>query len=247
VTAYYVPADSDEMSPGAVLTYTGLALAAGVTLAVGMYALSRAARSETPEEWADRIVRAQYAKRPPVRLDAVKARGGVARKIAAGSSTGDEFFHGSYEPLPVNTVLEAQKNKQRARAIVEKVADTARPSGAPPRWQAWYMTIDPCKIEEAGGSDKFTYRVRPVGPVVAVNYDWFSKIQTRFLKEALRTGLTPESDSAWARSGKKLAEKYWSNAPSKDQKDQQTEYLTPAVEIVERVRCVGRRAKRRSR
>lgn len=163
------------------------------------------------------------------------------------------YYHGSYGRLPVGATLRARPALHYLQDEGERALEVARPPQAPPRWDAWYMTQDPCMVRRMGGGPHI-YRVEPTGPVTPVNYDWAVK-----LFDAIRG-----SGDQSARS--QYADNYWANAASpvvyEDHDDgakalpevmrasyeaelrmnrwlarPQLEWLTPEVRVVAEAKC----------
>lgn len=160
----------------------------------------------------------------------------VDEELAHGSSgdvhEGRTFYHGSWYPLPVGKTLKAERKPRYLGRMSETILEDARPDGATPRYQAWYMVDHPCDVMRMAGGTSHIYEVVPRAPVTAANFDWVQSIMRVRTDDGYPMGLTELRRSPEVRE---YARRYWANEPSGP--SPHTEWLTSAVEIIREVKC----------
>jgi hypothetical protein len=156
-------------------------------------------------------------------------------RIARGETTG--FYHGSWDDLPIGTILEGRRWDMMGNHPVEKLLEALRPSSAVQHDHAVFMVRDPALADEAGGGGggDYLYEVEPIGQVNGP-YDggWWSEMSKLSLdyRDMGRTRNLVKYQDAVA-----LAVKYWNgDRCGGDLCAGVWEYLTPQAKIVRRVR-----------
>jgi hypothetical protein len=98
-------------------------------------------------------------------------------RIVRGETTG--FYHGSWNDLPVGTVLQGNYNVQRPDHPIEKLVEALRPTSQVSHYDSVFMVRDIKLLKDAGGGGDgpFTYEVEPIGHVSGpFDGAWFGEI-----------------------------------------------------------------------
>jgi len=130
------------------------------------------------------------------------------------------FFHGSYDELPIGTVLTARGDGYvgSADGQVEALFESHRPEGCIPRGEAVFLVADPDLIDAAGGYADFVYEVETDA---AQGHDlaWYTQAQC-----LLGDGFTDRAAEC--------ALKYWAGIPFDDPSASLTEYLARSASVI---------------
>lgn len=131
------------------------------------------------------------------------------------------FYHGSYDELPVGTILkprgdayEADWNNTDFYEILEKY----RPPGMLSHKNAVFMCDNPDDVDMAGGATDWLFTVEPLGPVQRHDLNWGSEISCLI------------SDGGSEDELKEAALNYWNGVPHHD--ENVWEYLTTSAKIL---------------
>ena len=144
-----------------------------------------------------------------------------------------QYYHGSYDDLPVNTVL-TPENGNFMGTFEEYEMDSHfkleqfRPSSYLSRDNAIYMCDNPDDIDNAGGASDHIYLVVPLGKVEKHDLNWMSEIDL-IMSEAAENGET-ESE-ATIQKVMDAALNYWNGVPHYN--ESVWEYLAPSAQILQ--------------
>jgi hypothetical protein len=130
------------------------------------------------------------------------------------------YYHGSYDKLPVGTVLRpSDEYDDTWSEPVFKILEQHRPAGALAHNQAVFMADSPQDVDNLGGATDWLFTVVPNGPIVRYDQSWVSKISE------LLDDNTPESIAVI-----QAATNYWASVAN----DSECiwEYLTPTATII---------------
>lgn len=132
-----------------------------------------------------------------------------------------KYYHGSYDKLPIGTILKPHdKSYTRINDVeLENIMEKYRPKDKLSRYDSVFMADDIDSIEDAGGSIDFIYLVEPLGEVEKSDLNWYSEIDM----------ITPEHNTELE---KEYAENYWNGVPYDDLDSSVFEYRTPAAKII---------------
>lgn len=135
--------------------------------------------------------------------------------------SGRKFYHGSFDELPVGTILKPQEGYEDRWSGVDFYAplEKYRPQGMLAHKDAVFMCDNPDDIDNAGGGAEWLFTVEPLGEVQRHDLNWGSEIS-----------LLMEDPKANHVAIKKAAENYWNGVPHTD--ENVWEYLTPAARII---------------
>lgn len=134
-----------------------------------------------------------------------------------------KFYHGSYDKLPVGTVLTPRGDdyeKDWQHTDFYAVLERYRPKDKLSHKQSVFMVADPDDVDLAGGATDWLLTVKPLGPVQKHDLNWSSEISL-----LLSDGLSAESAEI-----KQAADNYWNSVPHYD--ENVWEYLTTSAEVV---------------
>jgi len=144
-----------------------------------------------------------------------------------------QFFHGSYDHLPIGTILTPEKgnfmstfekDEMESHFILEK----HKPPEYISRNQAVYMCDNIDDLDNAGAATTHVYRVNPLGKIEQHDLAWMSAIDV--IRDESFLNKTQKSQSILDRI-KQAAFNYWTEVSSNV--DPVWEYLTTSAEIVE--------------
>ena len=136
--------------------------------------------------------------------------------------TGKKYYHGSFDKLPVDTILRPQTGYEKNWGGNQfyQVLEKYRPPNMVSHKNAVFMCDNLEDIDLAGGADHFIYEVMPLGPVEKHDLNWSSEISMLADEEG------PNQELAL----KKAAEHYWNGDPHYN--ESVWEYLTTNAKII---------------
>jgi hypothetical protein len=132
-----------------------------------------------------------------------------------------KFYHGSFDNLPVGTILTPRDNYESNWQHTDFYAplEKYRPSNMLSHRQSVFMCDNPDDVDLAGGATDWLFTVEPQGPVQRHDLNWGSEISM-----LIGDGYSIDSPEV-----KQAAENYWAGVPHTD--ENVWEYLTPAAKI----------------
>lgn len=132
------------------------------------------------------------------------------------------YYHGSYDYLPVGTILTAQPGYERRWGHTDfyGILEMYRPKDKMPHSKSVFMCDNPDDVDLAGGATEWLFTVVPLGPVQRHDMNYSSEISS-----LISLGHDFDSDEVMY-----AAEMYWSGEPSPN--ETLWEYLTPKAKIV---------------
>lgn len=133
------------------------------------------------------------------------------------------FYHGSYDPLPVGTILVNDGERYEAdwsHTDFYDVLERYRPPDKLAHRDAVFMVADLDDIDVAGGATEYILTLEPLGPVSQHDLNWSSVISC-----LLSEGYDPESSEVID-----AASNYWQGVPHPD--ESVWEYLTPRARVL---------------
>ena len=133
-----------------------------------------------------------------------------------------KYYHGSYDPLPVGTVLSARAGYEKDWNDTDfySALEMHRPSGMLAHKQSVFMVADPDDIDLAGGATDFVLTLQPLSKVERHDLNWSSEISL------LISELYDIDDPRV----KHAADAYWSGKPHPD--ESVWEYLTLRAKVI---------------
>jgi hypothetical protein len=133
-----------------------------------------------------------------------------------------KYYHGSYEALPVGTMLTARDDYENDwnNTSFYSALEAYRPSSMLAHKQSVFMVSDPDDIDLAGGATDFMLTVQPLGRVERHDINWGSEISM-----LIDQGYDIDSTEV-----KNAADAYWSGKPHPN--ESVWEYLTPKAKVV---------------
>jgi len=146
-----------------------------------------------------------------------------------------KFFHGSYDVLPLGTVLSPHKGNFMRTLLPEEMEshfklELFRPVGSLSRNRAVYMTCCIEDVDTCGGAAEHIYRVMPLGPVEKHDLNWMSEIDLIFSE--LSDAADMEAEDTISRV-QMAALNYWEGVPHYNECC--WEYLTTLAKITKEV------------
>lgn len=133
------------------------------------------------------------------------------------------FYHGSFDKLPVGTVLTPRGDdyeKDWQNTDFYAVLEQYRPKDKLSHKQSVFMVGDPDDVDLAGGATDWLFTVKPLGPIQKHDLNWSSEISL-----LIGDGYAADSDEV-----KEAASNYWKGVPHYN--ESVWEYLTTSAEIV---------------
>lgn len=143
-------------------------------------------------------------------------------KMRIDEVIGQKFYHGSYDELPVGTVLKPRDDYENDWSGTDfyKPLEMYRPQDMLSHRQSVFMCDNPDDVDLAGGATDWLFTVVPMGPVQRHDLNWGSEISM----------LVSDGHAIDSPEIKQAAENYWSGKPHYN--ESVWEYLTPAAKIV---------------
>lgn len=135
--------------------------------------------------------------------------------------TNKKYYHGSYDLLPIGTILKPHdKSYTKINDVqLEEIMEKYKPKDKLSRYDSVFMVDDIDLIDSAGGSIDFIYLVEPLGKIEKSDLNWYTEIDM----------ITPEHNE---KLEKKYAENYWNGIPYDDFDSSVFEYRTPLAKII---------------
>lgn len=132
------------------------------------------------------------------------------------------LYHGSYQELPVGTILTARDDYENDWQDTDfyKPLEMYRPPDKLSHKQSVFMCDNPDDIDFAGAATDWLFTVVPIGPLQRHDMNWSSEISSL-------VGLGYPIDSTEI---KDAAEAYWSGEESPN--EVVWEYLAPKAKII---------------
>lgn len=129
------------------------------------------------------------------------------------------FFHGSYDYLPVGTILKPKENYKEAWSITDfySVLEQYRPQHMLAQHESVFMCDNIDDIDNAGGGTDWIFTVQPHARIERHDLHWCSEISV---------GVSEGKNEDYL---KEMAEKYWNGVESEYPV---WEYLTPEAKII---------------
>lgn len=153
------------------------------------------------------------------------------------------YFHGSYDSLPVGTILTPGRGSSFMRGLNDDIMDSPlilesfRPPEFISRNRAVFMTDNIDDIDNAGGATDHIYLVNPLGKVDRHDLSWMTQIDIIMSDNSYSSSLgikhSTIEDKEINDSIKEAALNYWNSVPHTD--ESVWEYLTTSAEIIEEV------------
>ena len=145
------------------------------------------------------------------------------------------YYHGSYDDLPIGTVLTPEKGNFMGTFSQEEMdshfkLELFRPDGYLSRDSGVYMCDNIDDIDNAGGANDHIYIVEPLGKVDKHDLNWMSEIDL-IMSDAFENG-EQESDETLQKVYS-AALNYWNGVPHYN--ESVWEYITPFARIWEEV------------
>lgn len=133
-----------------------------------------------------------------------------------------KFYHGSYEKLPVGTILTPRDNYESNWQNTDfyKPLEKYRPKNMLPHKKSVFMCDNPDDVDLAGGSTEWLLTVEPLGPVQRHDLNWSSEISM----------LISDGHSIDSPVVQKAATNYWNGVPHPN--ESVWEYLTSSAKVV---------------
>ena len=160
----------------------------------------------------------------------LKARRELREEARRATTT--RFYHGSWDDLPVGTVLRGREGTERLP--VERLLDHMRPSSMVSPIGAVYMVQTIVGMEQAGGgaTGDFVYEVEPLGHVSGPFHGgWHAEIAGLYLDH-----YRDRTDLAKYVPFVKMADAYWRGLPCRgDMCAGAWEWITPEARILRKV------------
>lgn len=143
------------------------------------------------------------------------------------------YYHGSYDDLPIGTVLTPEKGNfvntiQDFEMESHFKLEMFRPSGYISRNNAVYMCDNPEEVDLAGGANDHIYAVEPLGVVEQHDLNWMTEIDMimdKYFNQGNPDAAVEEVEQA--------ALNYWNGVPHYN--ESVWEYLTPAAKIINEI------------
>ena len=132
------------------------------------------------------------------------------------------FYHGSFDRLPVGTILTPRDNYEANWGHTDfyHTLEKYRPKNMLSHNQSVFMCDNPDDVSIAGGGTEWLFTVKPMGPVQRHDLNWSSEVSM-----LIGDGYTVDSEQVQA-----AAENYWAGVPHPN--ETVWEYLTPRARIV---------------
>lgn len=132
------------------------------------------------------------------------------------------FYHGSFDKLPVGTILTPQTNYEENWQNTDFYGplEMYRPANMLSHKQSVFMCSDPDDIDLAGGATEWLFTVVPLGQVQKHDINWGSEISM-----LISDGHEFDSDEIV-----EAAANYWNGIPHVN--ESVWEYLTPTAKII---------------
>jgi len=134
----------------------------------------------------------------------------------------NHYYHGSYNELPVGTILTPRDDYENDWQDTNFYAaiEMYRPTDKLAHKQSVFMCDNPDDVDLAGAATDWLFTVVPIGEVQRHDMNWLSEISS-----LVDLGFPLDSDEI-----KDAAEAYWSGEESPN--EVVWEYLTPSAKIV---------------
>jgi hypothetical protein len=132
------------------------------------------------------------------------------------------YYHGSYDQLPVGTVLSPRDDYENDWQHTDFYLplEKYRPRNMLSHKQSVFMCDNPDDVDLAGGATEWLFTVKPLGPVQKHDINWGSEISM----------LISDGHSIDDPAVVDAAKNYWAGVPHAN--ESVWEYLTPSAEIV---------------
>ena len=121
---------------------------------------------------------------------------------------GKRYYHGSYDNLPVGTILSPRDNYESnwGDTLFYSVLESQRPDNMLAHRDAVFMVGDIDDIDLAGGATNYIFHVKPIGPVSRHDLNWSSQISMLVSDDPDNIGAIIEA-----------AKNYWAGVPHPDE------------------------------
>lgn len=132
------------------------------------------------------------------------------------------YYHGSYDQLPVGTVLTASTDYEQTWGEDEgfyQILERHRPASALAHKQAVFMADTPEDVDNLGGATDWLFTVRPSARIERHDQSWVSLMQS----------LLSEGNGVDSPEVLQVIQNYWDGVASDNPV---WEYLTPSAVIV---------------
>jgi len=132
------------------------------------------------------------------------------------------YYHGSYEPLKVGTILTPRKNYELNWADTDFYwpLEKHRLNNMLSHKQSVFMVSDPDDVDLAGGATDYLLTAKPLGPIQKHDLNWSSEISM-----LMDQGYDIDSDQV-----EDAALNYWNGVPHYN--ESVWEFLTTKAEVV---------------
>lgn len=142
-----------------------------------------------------------------------------------------KYFHGSYDLLPIGTILTPEKGTFNPEDMLsDNMLELFRPNQYISRNNAVFMTDNPDDIDSAGGPIDHVYIVRPLSRVEKHDLNWMSEIDSIISELSNEESL---EDEETIQKIEKAALNYWDGTPHYN--EALWEYLATSALVIKEI------------
>jgi hypothetical protein len=127
-----------------------------------------------------------------------------------------KFYHGSYETLPIGTILKPQGNIKTIPNF--EILEKYRPKEMLSLKDSVFLVANDEDIDACGGGTDYVFTVTPIGKIEKHNLAWSTEISK-----------LEKNDPKYKEKEQRMAENYWNGI---GHPNGVWEYLTPAAKII---------------